>query len=204
MAPALVREPFHHAGWIYEEKVDGWRMLAYKDGDHVRLVSRNGVDHTRRFSDLAAAVVKLSGRTLVLDGEVAIYDQHLRPRFEWLRERDPDAVASPPVLMAFDVMHHNGRDVTARPLRWRRAHLEDVVTGSALIFPVRRLAPDGVQAWTQVLERGYEGLVAKDESAAYEQGATRRWLKVKQKGWTVEDDRWQRRIFVPDATKSSA
>jgi hypothetical protein len=37
MAPKLVREPFHRDGWIYEEKVDGWRMLAYKDGDRVRL-----------------------------------------------------------------------------------------------------------------------------------------------------------------------
>jgi len=47
-------------------------MLAYKDGAHVRLVSRNGVDHTRRFADIAAAVAKLSARTLVLDGEVVV------------------------------------------------------------------------------------------------------------------------------------
>ena len=49
MIPTLVAKPFHRAGWVYEEKVDGWRMLAYKDGDRVRLVSRNGRDHTRRF-----------------------------------------------------------------------------------------------------------------------------------------------------------
>jgi ATP-dependent DNA ligase len=54
MAPTL-REPFHHDGWVYEEKVDGWRMLVYKDGDRVSLVSRNGRDHTRRFADLAAS-----------------------------------------------------------------------------------------------------------------------------------------------------
>jgi bifunctional non-homologous end joining protein LigD len=71
MAPTL-REPFHHDGWVYEEKVDGWRMLVYKDGDRVSLVSRNGRDHTRRFADLAAVFAKLSARTLVLDGEVAI------------------------------------------------------------------------------------------------------------------------------------
>jgi ATP-dependent DNA ligase len=50
MAPTLVREPFHGAGWVYEEKVDGWGILAYKDGDCVRLVSRNGRDHTRRLA----------------------------------------------------------------------------------------------------------------------------------------------------------
>jgi ATP dependent DNA ligase domain len=64
-------------------------MLAHKDRDHVCLVSRNGRDHTRRFADLAAAIAKLSPRSLVLDGEVAIYNDQLRSRFEWLREPDP-------------------------------------------------------------------------------------------------------------------
>jgi ATP-dependent DNA ligase len=96
--------------------------------------------------------------------------------------------------MAFDLLYHDGRDVTARPLRDRRARLEDVVAGSELVFPVRRLAPDGLEAWKQVVERGYEGYVAKDEASAYDGGATRRWLRVKQKDWTVEEDRWQRRV----------
>src|SRR5262245_44065251 len=51
-------------GWVYEEKVDGWRLLAYKDGARVRLVSRNGCDHTRRFAGIAAAVGKLGGAGL--------------------------------------------------------------------------------------------------------------------------------------------
>src|SRR5262249_54664303 len=83
MAPRQVREPFHCDGWVYEEKVDGWRILAYKDGGRVRLISRNGRDHTRRFRDIAA-VAKLSARTLVLDGEVAIFDEKFRSRFDWL------------------------------------------------------------------------------------------------------------------------
>jgi ATP-dependent DNA ligase len=63
-------------------------------------VSGHGVDHTRRFSDIAAAVAKLSARTAVLDGEVAIYDQQLRSRFDCLREPDRDAIASPPLFIA--------------------------------------------------------------------------------------------------------
>jgi bifunctional non-homologous end joining protein LigD len=78
MQPTLVREPFHRPGWVYEEKYDGWRMLAFKDGVRVRLVSRNGVDHTRRFPDIAVAISKLSAGTLVLDGEVAIFDERLK------------------------------------------------------------------------------------------------------------------------------
>jgi ATP-dependent DNA ligase len=64
MAPALVRPPFHREGWVYEEKVDGWRMLAYKDGARVRLISRNTVDHTARFRELAAAIGKLKPEAL--------------------------------------------------------------------------------------------------------------------------------------------
>ena len=91
----------HRDGWVYEEKLDGWRMLAYKDGDRVHLVSRNGRDHTRRFRDIATAISKLSARTLVLDGEVAIYDQQLRSAStDCLREPDPDAIASPPLFIA--------------------------------------------------------------------------------------------------------
>src|SRR5687767_2901301 len=108
MQPTLVREPFHRPGCVYEEKVDGWRMLAYKDGQRVRVVSRNGVEHTSRFQDIAAGISKLSARTLVLDGEVAIYDEQLRSRFEWLRESDARAVAMPPLLMAFDILYRDG------------------------------------------------------------------------------------------------
>jgi ATP dependent DNA ligase domain len=67
--------------------------------------------------------------------------------------------------MAFDVLYCNGRDLSARPLRDRRARLEDVVAESDLVFPVRRLAPDGLKAWARVIERGYEGFVTKDESS---------------------------------------
>jgi len=194
MAPTQVREPFHREGWIYEEKVDGWRMLAYKDGARVRLVSRNGRDHTRRFSDIAAAVAKLSARSLVLDGEVAIFDQKFRSRFDWLREPDPDAVATPPMFIAFDVLYRNRRELTGRPLRERRARLEDVVADADLVLPVRRLARNGFAAWSEVIARDCEGYVAKDETSLYEGGPTLRWVKVKQRGWTDAEDGWRRRI----------
>jgi ATP-dependent DNA ligase len=113
----------------------------------IRLVSRNGVEHTRRFADLAAAVAELSARTLVLDGEVAIYDEQLRSRFDWLRDPDPNAVATPQLFMQ------------------------------------------------QVVAYGFEGYVAKDEGSRYEGGPTRAWLKVKQRGWRMGEDRWRRRMF---------
>ena len=56
IGPAQVCQPLQREGWIYEERIDRWRMLAYKSGDRVRLVSRNGRDYTRRFRDVAAAI----------------------------------------------------------------------------------------------------------------------------------------------------
>ena len=87
-----------------------------------------------------------------------------------------------------------GRLLTGRPLRDRRARLESVVAGGEFVLPVRRLARNGFGASAEVIAHGYKGLVAKDETSLYEAGPTRRWLKVKQKGWTVAEDRWQRRI----------
>jgi bifunctional non-homologous end joining protein LigD len=128
---------------------------------------------------------------LVLDGEAAIFDERLRSRFDWLREPDGDAVAAPPMFMAFDLLHQDGRELTGRPLRDRRVRLESAVAGSEFVLPVRRLAKNGFEAWSEVIARDYEGLVVKDEASLYEAGPTRRWLKVKQEGWTVDEDRWR-------------
>ena len=92
-------------------------------------------------------------RSLVLDGEIAIFDQELRSRFDWLREPDHDAIATPPMFMVFDLLHHDRRELTGRPLRERRSRLEDVVADNDLVLSVRRLASDGMEAWKQVIER---------------------------------------------------
>jgi len=170
MGPTQVREPFHREGWVYEEKVDDWRMLAYKDGVRVRLVSRNGRDHTQRFAGIAAAIAKLSARSLVLDGEAAIYDEKLRSRFDWLREPDADAVATPPVFMAFDLLHQDGREFTGRPLHERRARLEEAVAGSDFVLPVRRLARNGFEAWSEVIAHDYEAWSPRMKRACTRRG----------------------------------
>jgi len=82
--------------------------------------------------------------------------------------------------------------LTGRPLHDRRVCPENVV-GSEFVLPVRRLGRNGFEAWAEVIARDYEGLVAKEEAILYEARPTRRWLKVKQPGWTVAEDRWQRR-----------
>lgn len=120
MAATQVARPFHRPGWVYEEKVDGWRVLAYKDTAGVRLMSRNARDLTRRFPELAAAVTALEPPTLILDGEIAVFDHQLLSRFEWLRGRPKDETATPPILIAFDCLYARGKDLRERPLRVRR------------------------------------------------------------------------------------
>jgi bifunctional non-homologous end joining protein LigD len=81
--------------------------------------------------------------------------------------------------MAFDCLYLEGRDLRDRPLRERREELERVLENDqVLLFPARRLEGDGLEAWAQVLERGYEGLVGKDETSPYRKGRTPSWLKV--------------------------
>ena len=191
MAATQVARAFHRPGWIYEEKVDGWRVLAYKNAAGVRFMSRNGRDPTRRFPELAGVVAELDPPTLVLDGEIAVYDRQLVSRFEWLRGRPKDDTATPPLLMAFDCLYARGKDLRKRPLRVRRNVLEDLVDGQQLVLPARRLATNGLEAWAQVLERGYEGLVGKDEASAYVEGRTLSWLKVKQPRYREGERGWE-------------
>src|SRR5437899_9240310 len=96
--------PFHRPGWIYEEKYDGWRLIAYKRGDTVRLLSRNGIDFTGRFRELAVAIAWLPTSTLILDGEVAVFDEHLLSRRDLLRRPDP-VVVTPPIFITSACSH---------------------------------------------------------------------------------------------------
>ena len=94
--------------------------------------------------------------------------------------------------MVFDLLYRAGRDLTQLALRDRQARLEELVAGRERIFPVRRLASNGLEAWGQALGAGFEGYVAKDEASPYVGGPTRSWLKVKVPGWTDPEDRWKR------------
>ena len=117
MQATLVAQPFHHKGWVYEEKVDGYRMVAHKGDGAVSIISRQGKDYTPRFPDLAKALAALPAHSFILDGEVAVYDRAHISRFEWLRARPKDGRATEPVYMVFDVLELDGKD-------WRGTTLE--------------------------------------------------------------------------------
>ncbi len=199
-APMLadeVKRPFHRPGWVYEEKYDGYRMVAYRNGDQVRLISRNRKDFTRQFPEIARAVGALRAKTLILDGEVAVFDENLVSHLGFLRGAPADKLLTPPVFVAFDCLYARGKDLMGLPLKRRRAVLEKELRGAeGPVLVARRLAADGLEAWQEVVAKGWEGLIAKDPDSLYQPGTrTRGWIKVKHKiriGWPGEGTEYTR------------
>jgi bifunctional non-homologous end joining protein LigD len=150
-----------------------------QDDGRVRLISRNERDHTRRFPHLVETLTKLMPASFTLDGEVAVFDEELISRFEWLRHLNHGDLATPPLYMVFDLLRLGEKDYRPEPLKVRRKALEKLVKGQNLILPARRLLANGMAAWAEVLHRGIEVYVAKDPESPYVRGRSLKWLKVK-------------------------
>ncbi len=174
MLATLVSEPFDRPGWVYEEKYDGDRVLAYKEGNRVTLLSRNAKDRTDRFPRIAAAIRALASETLLLDGEVVVFDSKGVSRFQLLQQDKGD-----PVYVVFDCLFQEGKDLRREPLSTRRAAMESAIGSSKTLLPSRRLASGGLEAFRIAKRRGYEGLVAKDLGSRYVEARSTEWLKVK-------------------------
>ena len=106
MLATLAAEPPHGHGWVFEEKYDGDRILAYKEGDRVRLLSRNGKDRTERFARIAATIRSLPRQSLLLDGEVVVFDREGVSRFQLLQQDKGE-----PVYAVFDCLFRDGEDL---------------------------------------------------------------------------------------------
>jgi bifunctional non-homologous end joining protein LigD len=174
MLATLVPKPFDKPGWVYEEKYDGNRILAYKQGKRVRLISRNGKDDTERFRTIAAAVEALRPDSLILDGEVVVFDRKDVSHFQLLQQNKGN-----PVYAVFDCLYADGRDLRGQPLSVRRQILEQMIPSSGALLRSRRLAANGLEAYKIARQRGYEGIVAKDGSSPYVEKRSKLWLKVK-------------------------
>lgn len=174
MLATLVPEPFDRPGWVYEEKYDGDRILAYKEGGHVRLLSRNEKDRTSSFPAIATAIANLRPATLLLDGEVVVFDKKGVSRFQLLQQGKGE-----PVYAVFDCLFREGKDLRHEPLPTRRAALEESIGRSKVLLASHRLAANGLEAFRLAKGHGYEGLVAKDLAAPYVEARSTRWLKVK-------------------------
>jgi bifunctional non-homologous end joining protein LigD len=154
MAATLTRQRFTGPEWIFERKLDGIRLLAYKRGSDVRLLSRNALP--QHVPDVARAIAGLPHKELVLDGELT-----------WGREAG---------YHVFDVLWIDGRRVTGLPLEERRSLLR----GLSLQTPLHPVAAlDDPQPWERACREGWEGVIAKRRDAPYEHRRSPHWLKMK-------------------------
>ena len=167
-------------GWISEIKFDGYRMLCRRDGDTIRLFTRNGLDWTDRVPSLAAAVAALPASSLLLDGELVALDGDGRTSFGALQDALSTGRTKALVYYAFDLLHRDGHDLRARPLSDRKqelASLLDDTTG--LIRISEHLASAAAQVRSEACKVGLEGIVCKRLDAPYRAGRSRDWLKLK-------------------------
>lgn len=180
--------------WVFEPKYDGIRILAFASRGEVALVSRNGLDKTRQFPEVAGAVRALhrrARRPFVLDGEIVAMHGDDPARFQELQSRmhvgDRDAIEqhrldSPAALMAFDILLDGKTSLVTEPWRVRRKHLAALLQppGRSNALRLSDVGDDGAAMLRTARTRGWEGVIAKRADAPYEPGRrSRAWLKLK-------------------------
>src|SRR5688572_2153993 len=174
--------------WAWEPKLDGYRAIAFIDGDRVRLRSRNGLELAPHFPRLVADLAKQSPGTMVLDGEIVAFDANGKPSFNALQnrvqlksEREIAAadLSTPVAFVAFDLLHFAGVDVRDIPYRDRRRYLAQCLMPSALVQLVHA-SDDGVALHGAAIASGFEGVIGKRKDSRYLSGKrSDSWLKVK-------------------------
>jgi ATP-dependent DNA ligase len=160
MAATLTQERFTGPEWTFERKLDGIRVIAYRNGEDVRLFSRNRLPQNGSYPAVVRAIANLPVADAILDGEAT---------GAWGRQGNAD-------YHVFDLLWLDGRSVTELPLDDRRALLR------ALPFepPVACVeALDGPEPWVRACAEGWEGVIAKRRDSPYEHRRSKHWLKMK-------------------------
>jgi len=190
MFPTKHTKVFSKPRWFFEEKYDGWRLLARKtESGNTFLRTRKGHDVTQLFLDLADPISQLPCRSCVLDGELVARDftrrvslAALNERARKSRNRVPGAEGIPVHLMAFDLLECDGVDLRMEPLWARKKHLWGLLVKQAdgiRIQYVPHLEEEGKQFWEHVLVSEAEGMVCKRSGSSYRGGKSKKWLKIK-------------------------
>jgi bifunctional non-homologous end joining protein LigD len=175
--PTKAPQPPTGTLWLHEIKYDGFRVIARKDGDHVRLYSRPGNSLTERFPLVVEALLGLRSRSCIIEGEAVCCDDKGVPSFNRIRYRRHDGSV---FLYAFDQIEFNGDDLRREPLEVRKATLASVLARAA---PGVRLSEhieaDGPTVFAHACKMGLEGIVSKHKGSRYMSGRSLNWLKSK-------------------------
>jgi len=176
--PALLDQPPVGLDWLHEVKHDGFRILARKQGERVRVWSRRGADFTDRFSRIAEAVRGFDADDALIDGEAVVFKGDGRSDFHALLTKRGGVQAS---LVALDLLRLNGDDLRLRPIEARRETLVRIVAkrrSDGILFS-EALAAEGAVVFVKSCELGLEGIVSKRAGSFYKSGPSRNWLKTK-------------------------
>ena len=178
--PCLLRpakQPPTGPGWIHEIKHDGFRIVAYLNGDRVRLVTRNGFDFADRFPLIVESIAALSVRSCVIDGEAIAVDDFGLSVFNLIRYRRQDHAVT---LCAFDLLEFDGDDLRSAPIETRKATLKSLLrrTHSGVSFN-QHFQADGDTVYRHACALGCEGIVSKRLGSPYRAGRADVWVKIK-------------------------
>ncbi len=174
-------EPFSKAGWVFELKLDGWRVLAERHGTETRLLSRNGNDLSATFPEVVRSLRALPMTNVLIDGEVVTLDDRGHPNFQRLQQRARlrrpidirrAAVESPATLYAFDLPSLEGYDLRTLPLVERKALLARLVPPAGPLRYLDHIETQGAAFFAQVERMGLEGIIAKKADSLYKGGRT--------------------------------
>jgi len=183
-----VDQPFSAAGWRFEIKYDGFRLLAAREEGGPRLRYRRGNDATATFPELARAVATLPAERFVLDGELVVLDKDGRPDFQLLQKRvqlrrkidiDRAAVDLPATLFLFDLLGFDDFDLRDLPLSARKEMLRKLLPPVGPLRYVDDLDERGEAMFEEIRKMGLEGMVAKRADSPYRPGRWPDWKKIR-------------------------
>jgi bifunctional non-homologous end joining protein LigD len=175
MLCTLLREPFTNDQYIYELKLDGYRIVSFVNNSKVHMASRSGLDYTAKYPPIAAALKKL-GTNLVVDGEVAVLNDKGQPDFDALQKFNGHSTAI--VYFIFDLLWINGYDTRQLPLLDRKLILKDLLKDNAVLRYTEHFG-DGLALYNAVEKLGMEGIVAKKKDSVYtENDRSSNWYKI--------------------------
>jgi bifunctional non-homologous end joining protein LigD len=177
MLATLTDAPFDDPGWVFEDKYDGFRMIAEIRRGKVALYSRNGKIISHSYIEVAKALEGVKGDA-VIDGELVAIGKGGVSHFQLLQ----NALRHEAKLQycAFDLMFENGADLRKQPLLERKKRLKAILPRDKLIAFSSHRKGDGRKFFAEAEQKGLEGLMAKRADSAYTSGSrTRDWLKIK-------------------------
>ncbi|MDB4953776.1 MAG: ligase, partial [Myxococcales bacterium] len=165
--------------WLHEQKFDGYRILADKQGPEVTLLSRRFKDWTAQFPTVAAAVAELGADHALLDGEVAVVLPDGRTSFQGLQNAFTGD-ASNLAYFVFDLLELDGEDLRGLPLEQRKERLRKLVGRKhGLIRYSDHVIGNGGAFFKLACEKGLEGIVSKRRDKPYSPGRGSSWVKTK-------------------------